>query len=263
MPHGSGGRVVREFGQTNVDFIKDKACFLKYKNPGSLNPNDEYCLPYAIVIGKAFIQSTNGEIGTAVYKNYQRSYNTLRKEALKLCRLVEVKISELKGGCSFDEVKKFQRVESKKPMYTDREYNGKYKLNIMLQENHYTAMRSVKACFGARYICPECHTHTHTKADHFCKYACTQCQSSPKCDPKVALITCDVCNRHFYGYNCYMNHLNKDGKGKTVCESKKNCPLCKSYMENNHVCGKRECFTCEEVVDKDNHFCHIRDKTKR
>lgn len=43
MPQG-GGRVTRGFDETNTDFIKNKACYLKYVNPSLNDPEDENCL---------------------------------------------------------------------------------------------------------------------------------------------------------------------------------------------------------------------------
>lgn len=152
LPHGSGNpRIKREFGQSSVEFIEEKAAFYKYANPLFKYPDDEYCLPYALVISRAVRQSKNGEIPLRAYKNYMRFFSTLRKEAEKLCREAGVNISELKGGCSFDEVRKFQsilpeyqiliyRIDSSKPQYFDARYDGKTKLNIMLHNEHYNAM---------------------------------------------------------------------------------------------------------------------------
>lgn len=49
MPHGSGGvRIARKFGQTKENFINDKACYMKYVF--AVYPNEEYCLPNALVV---------------------------------------------------------------------------------------------------------------------------------------------------------------------------------------------------------------------
>lgn len=156
-----------------------------------------------------------------------------------MCKSAGVKISKLKGGCSIDEVRKLQRVlkdyriviydpNSTRPLYTDERYNGKQPLNIMLCGNHYTAMRSVQACFGARYLCEECHTHTSTRAKHKCKYACSQCLTIPRCEQEKILTFCPDCNRTFFGEKCFTNHLKSRNKksNSTTCQTKKNCPTC-------------------------------------
>lgn len=276
MPRGGGNpRITRKFGETNTDFILNKACFLKYQNPSKKNPGDEYCLPYALVISRAFNQSRNNEIGKRVYQNYLRSYKTLRTAAEELCSKAGVNISRLRGGCSFDEVKRFQSVlpnyqivvfapDSKKPIHVDSRYNGKQNLNIMLHKNHYRAMRSLPACFGAHYICPQCYSHTDRKQSHVCKYACTQCNGNPKCDTTSPLIPCSSCYRNFYGRECFSNHLKAMGKSNSVCSYKQNCPKCKCRNFEGHICGKRHCFTCEKVVDKENHQCYMpKSETKR
>lgn len=222
-----------------------------------------------MIIGSAYIQSDNGEIRRRVYEKYQRNIRTLRAAAEELCQSADVNISELSGGCSFDEVKKFQRVlpeyqiviygsGSIQPLYTDNRYTGKTTLNIMFHNKHYLAMRSVKACFGARYICPQCHTHSTLKSSHACKYSCRQCLATPKCDStSKALATCTACYRNFYGYDCYMKHLLPQVGSKITCEIKKNCGSCKAPLEKDHSCGKRRCFTCDKIVNNDNHLCHM------
>lgn len=266
MPHGTG-RVTRKFGQTTADFIENKACYIKCT--GSNNPDDKYCLPYALVLSRAWARVLDKASSHATFRKIKDSFILVRDEALQLCDDAGVRISDLYGGCSFDEVKMFQRIlpqyqiviygsESVKIMYTDKRYEGKRVLNIMLHDNHYTAMRSVQACFGARYICFQCETHTNTKADHVCKYACTQCQVTPKCNTDQLKTSCSTCNRFFYGFDCYFNHLKKGKKGKkNTCELKKNCPKCKSSLSKGHICGKRRCFTCEKLVKKDNHLCFM------
>lgn len=108
--HGGGDRIPRKFGQSNVDFIQNKACFLKYANPFKNNPNDEYCLPYALIISRAYSLFAGGEKTRHFYQKYQKKFSMLRSAAKKLCRKAGVVMSQLRGGCSFDEVKKFQRV---------------------------------------------------------------------------------------------------------------------------------------------------------
>lgn len=148
--------------------------------------------------------------------------------------------------------------DSKTPMHVDDRYNGKWKLNIMLHNKHFTAMRSLQACFGAKYICIDCNTHTRTRAMHFCKYSCTQCLSPMKCPQRNPLMSCAACNRTFFGPGCYNNHLQKTKSQKcSTCDLKKNCPTCFSSLYKGHVCGKKMCYTCEKLVSKIDHLCYM------
>lgn len=268
MPHGSG-RVIRNFGQSNTDFISKKACYFKYKHNSKKYPNDNYCLPYALVITRAHARSKSGELKKYAYRNYLNRFKSLRSESEELCVLAGVNMNKLKDGCSLDEVMKFQNVlknyqiviyeaNSKLPIYSDPIYFGKTKLNIMLHKNHFYGMRNITACFGAKYICPHCHTHTDTRAKHVCKYSCSQCLVFPKCSEFVTFIRCKDCNRTFFGEKCYQNHLKlADGAQNSTCEAKKNCPICFSQLTDEHKCGMRGCFTCEKLVPKNNHFCFM------
>ena len=86
LPHGSGRTIRREFGQTNTDFINEKASFLKYQNPAEYYPDDEYCLPYALVLAKIHRQELNGGIKKRTLQNYQRYFKTLRRAVEKPCK---------------------------------------------------------------------------------------------------------------------------------------------------------------------------------
>lgn len=181
-------------------------------------------------------------------------------------------VKNLKAGCCIDEVVQFQRVlknyqiviyeiNSKIPIYTDPAYTGKTALNIMFNQDHFMGMRSVQACFGSKYICPHCYTHTSTRAKHYCKYSCSQCMSSPRCLNGLNLqdlIFCKVCSRTFFGDDCFNRHLAlKHNAKKTTCEMIKNCPKCYCHLTDKHVSGKRACFTCQKLVDKHNYQCYM------
>ncbi len=151
MPHGSG-RIVRSFGETNADFILKKASFMKYTIPEGKRfkkyLNDGYCLPYALVIARAYDEFSLLPKSTrkhSYYNKYQTRFKGLREKAEELCRLAGVVIP--KEGCTFDEVKQFQAIlpeyqlvvygaDSKTPKYFDSSYSGKRKLCLMLQEEH-------------------------------------------------------------------------------------------------------------------------------
>lgn len=269
MPHGSGGRVTRRLGETMTSFINRKATYIKYENPLLHDPMDEYCLPYALIISRKWVKFGDKEITNAEFQRILK-YRNLRPAAEELCSNAGVIMSNRRDGCSFDEVKRFQRYlhqyqiviygsESQKPLYTDDRYQSKRRLNIMFHNNHYTAMRSVAACFGARYFCEYCSVQTDTKAKHLCKYACTQCLVTPKCDTDIAKVECVTCHRFFYGIECYLNHTKKSGKknAKTVCETRKNCPKCRYTFSKGHSCGKKLCLTCKKFVTKYNHLCYM------
>lgn len=261
MPHGTGRG--NRFGKTADEFIKDIPSFIKY----SVGMKDNYCLPYALVVTMAWARKESGEISYSDYKKFKRC-KLMKIEGDKLCRRAGVDMDRMTNGCSLDEVKLFQRAlpdyriviyetNSRKPVYADIRYAGKPSLNIMLHDNHYTGMRNVQACLGAHYICPDCFTHSNSKLTHRCIYACTQCQTTPKCDKDTPKVTCSACRRYFYGMTCYLNHLNKTTKGLSVCDTLKNCDICQNPLTKGHKCGLRYCVVCEKQVSSVSHFCHM------
>lgn len=109
LPHGSGGSIAkRNVGESSADFIKKKACFLKYAIPPY--HKDQYCLPYVLVLGRAHLQYKHGEISKKECERYQRSFKILRGAAVNLCLEAGVDMTAITLGCSFDEVRKFQAV---------------------------------------------------------------------------------------------------------------------------------------------------------
>lgn len=278
VPHG-GTLIKRSLGESSTDFIQKKACFLKYKIPPY--HKDQYCLPYALVMSRAYIRFKLGEITKKDYERYRTGFRLLRGEAINLCLEAGVNMTALFNGCSIDELRKFQSIlcdyqivlytgiNMKNRPYTDSRYTSdNRKINIMLHENHYYAMRSVSACFAVTYICPDCHTTSKSTTTHSCKYACSFCEGKSKCVPcsDDDMITCEECNRDFLGDICYINHILPKGRGKlSVCDARKKCPICQTgYRSNNkHICGKHYCKICESY-ESNTHQCHMPVyKTKR
>lgn len=279
LPHGKGGAVTRGIGETSTEFIQRKACFLKYKIPAY--HKDEYCLPYALVLGRAAVRCNLGEISTNELQRYKSCFKLLRGEAVNLCLEAGVNMSALFAGCSLDEVRKFQTIlpdyqivlymgmdMKTRPHSDSRFYSEDRKINIMLHDNHYNVMRSVSACFAVSYICPDCYTKALSVSVHKCKYACSFCEHRPKCNPcsDDDMITCDECYRDFLGDQCFINHLMPKGKAKlNVCDIRKKCPICHvGYQRNSeHFCGIHYCKICEKYVTN-THQCHMPVyKTKR
>lgn len=85
IPHGAG-RVLRNFGEDTFDFINRKPSFLNPKFKFK-KKNDERCLPYALIIGKAYVEGRIGFGKKRGHSKYQRNYRTLRSAADFLCKL--------------------------------------------------------------------------------------------------------------------------------------------------------------------------------
>lgn len=94
---------------------------------------------------------------------------------------------------------------------------------------------------------------------HSCSRACRDCRdSSCKAGRDEPRTFCQECLRYFGGPGCFTLH-----KTNGTCQDVKRCPTCRQQLRppEKHVCGKRQCGFCREMVDKD-HLCYIQ-KQKR
>ena len=82
-----------------------------------------------------------------------------------------------------------------------------------------------------------------------------------KCEGKE--ITCDKCNRKFFGKRCFKNHFKNrskvEDKMDIVCDTVKKCLDCKRIITgkyvNCHKCGHSECNNCNKYIGKNHkHF---------
>ena len=71
-------------------------------------------------------------------------------------------------------------------------------------------------------------------------------------------MTCDKCNRTFFGQNCFDEHLRNRSKGKkrdVVCELVQKCLKCHRTVGDltKHVCGHTICSNCKLYCDPQTH----------
>ena len=81
--------------------------------------------------------------------------------------------------------------------------------------------------------------------------------SIPPCPYADVRIPCEACNRQFRSRTCFDKHkTNKLGK-KTVCEKKKNCVTCNTFIsDKKHECFKPFCTICNQNREIGN-FCFM------
>jgi len=81
--------------------------------------------------------------------------------------------------------------------------------------------------------------------------------SVPPCSYDDARIPCESCNRQFRSRTCFdKQKKNKIGK-KTVCEKKRNCTTCNSFIgDKRHECFKAYCNICNQNREI-GHFCFM------
>lgn len=79
---------------------------------------------------------------------------------------------------------------------------------------------------------------------------------------------CTLCNRLFFGAECYTRHLHGTKTKRSLCDVKKKCPACQkvhghldpdksSKKKEKHKCGWDLCPFCEKNVELATHKCYI------
>lgn len=133
--------------------------------------------------------------------------------------------------------------------------------------NHFPGLRSVPALLNRSYYCNHCEKgYDHEDFSHHNCFGqnCSACKRTNKTSPNFHLkITpdfyCSVCNRYFYGQNCFETHK-QSKKGKSVCSQVRKCAQCcqeyKVQKKKKHRCYQYTCSNCKEEKDI-NHRCYI------
>lgn len=259
IPIGCGRRTF--IGKSTVDFYKIHANSLYTPN---LYINDgNICLPAAIIIGKAYADGIQG----------QNMYNFLtyapnRSELIKEARNVAIAAGvDYTNGCGLDEIRKFQNhlrneynitvynSRSGKSVYYTSPFQNNRKINLLLDENHYSVIKSLTAVFACDYFCDYCAESYHKPYQHTnCPFKCNRCFCPMPCVP-LTDIKCHDCNRTFLSPRCFQNHVDKK-----ICLRIRLCPQCtKTYTYNKskkHICGIRYCNLCKEEKPS-RHECFI------
>ena len=164
--------------------------------------------------------------------------------------------------------------------------HGDILLGLLLEDEHYNALTTLKGLFGHSYFCPHClkgynplgeHACPNNKANH-CG-ACMQKGSEDHAEAyksyRQADLACgDQCHRFFYGHQCLDAPKLKAMSGKpvgpdrpSVCDTCRKCPECRTLLRGRqeiqrHPCGCVQCRCCKEIVDVHEHRCFLqREKT--
>ncbi|KAL9977100.1 hypothetical protein ACROYT_G014471 [Oculina patagonica] len=68
----------------------------------------------------------------------------------------------------------------------------------------------------------------------------------------------------FAGDECYANHCRPNKNGQSVCQRFYKCTKCQKIFSHkrrspeDHQCGEKLCFNCEEYVDPNTHLCYMK-----
>jgi G:T-mismatch repair DNA endonuclease (very short patch repair protein) len=131
-----------------------------------------------------------------------------------------------------------------------------YILNLLLENEHFHAIRSLAGCFARKFFCQFCSQGYDRVQDHKnCVYTCDLCFNMPPCSKlRTSLDSekhCNKCCRTFYSDKCYSNHQ------VGICDKVRNCSKCLRFIgQYGHKCGMRYCRTCMKQREIE-HFCYI------
>ena len=132
-------------------------------------------------------------------------------------------------------------------------------LYLLLHNNHYYVIKSMKAYLKKSYFCDECKIGYRNLSRHKCSSICASCcrkitecklVSQRVCGFVNENIKCSITARND---DCYQMH-----KTKYCCELTC-CLKCGAFKNNKHVCDDfhRWCNNCNKTVEM-NHFCFIK-----
>lgn len=259
IPVGCGRR--SHVGKSNDNFFKIHKNFIF--TPKLRVQDGNICLPVAIIIGKAY---ADGCIAQNLYNflTYPGNIDELVSTARTLANDAGV---NYENGCGIDEIRKFEEFLSNEynltvygsrdgrfVYYKSRSRNSRH-INLLLDNNHYSVIKSLTAVFASSYFCSYCAKPYTTKFEHKkCPFKCNRCLASPPCEGGVQ-IKCLDCNRIFLNANCFDNHIKS-----YVCLKIRICNQCTIQYtfdkKKPHVCGTKFCNTCKKIMPV-RHECFI------
>ena len=117
------------------------------------------------------------------------------------------------------------------------------------------------------FLCKKYYSHTckegYTHRDkHKCPTKCLACfKSDSNC--RNSEITCNDCNRVFFGQIWFDEHKRNRGTGKkrdVVCELVQKCLGCKRTVCDlkKHICGYSDCSNCGVYCNPQNYKCYMK-----
>lgn len=217
---GSGWKKENPGYMSYEQMLKKKKCIVTIKN------KDELCAARAIVTMKALADDD---------PHYQELRDGRWRQGM-LAKKFHREVGVPEGQCGLQEMKQIQhqmpryQIQVFEAMqgllwYKDRAYdNVPQKIYLLKMENHFHGLRSVPALLNRSYYCNHCKKgYDHEDFSHHNCFGqnCSACKRTNKTCPNFHLrITpdfyCSVCNRYFYGQNCFEAHKQSE-KGKSVC----------------------------------------------
>ena len=198
----------------------------------------------------------------------------LKLEAKKLHALAKVPTD---GGCSIEELKKFQKaikdfqivvfsLQSKEELlFKGPEKSRKIYLILDEETKHYNVISGPKAFFGYQSYCETCNKPYQKRYEHSCEVKCFRCSGNHDPTDPLDMIKCDDCFLDFYGQECFDIHKAISGnQKKSICMLYRVCTLCGvPSRTTSHRCGIL-CKKCHVYHAKDvEHQCFMKPKKIR
>ena len=263
VPRGKGRLAVTK------DNVSRKKSVITIKN------TDSMCLARAIVTAVANINKHRWT--TSQLKNgFNKSRKLQETEAKKLHKEAEVPISLF--GSTLEDVKRFSKHlkveinivdgdQFNEIIFTCEATNSGRHIYLLKNQNHYDVITSMPGFLCKDYYCHECKKPYTQRDKHKCPTKCIACFKSFPNGKKCSLppITCDECNRSFFGLECFEEHKRDRSEGykpDIVCEKVAKCLKCdrtiKEMPLKDHICGHSKCSNCKKYDDLTTHKCFMK-----
>jgi len=148
-------------------------------------------------------------------------------------------ISVINGDKGFVEKYLYKGVKNEKFIY------------IILTNNHYDTIPSIKRYFNHSYFCDSCKRGTKNVGKHYCKETCFCCYNQNCLKISKEKRKCQKCKVYSRNFKCMQRH------NFVVCNKKEFCKKCDFIKFKKHVClNQKYCSNCKLNVDFD-HRCFI------
>ena len=262
-------KVPRGKGRLHVarNTVARKKCIITIKN------DDSTCLARAIVTAMANTNKTKWS--PAQLQAFRKSRKLQTDEALKLHDEAAVEVNDF--GSTLEDVKKFSEhlgvqiniVDSdhfNEIIYSSEEVGDM--IYLYKNKNHFDVITSMPGFLCKSYYCHTCKKPYTGRDKHKCPSKCIACfkyfPDGVKCSGDV--IQCNICNRSFFGQDCFDEHKRNRSTGKPniVCETVGKCLNCertitttKDTSLKDHICGYSKCSNCYEYCDMSAHKCYM------
>ena len=249
------------------DTVSRKNCIITIKN------DDTICLARAVVTSLANLHPERWS-KTQLKNGFNSSRKLQRDQAMKLHEEVNVEINDY--GNDLSDIEKFAKhlgieinvidAEQFNSIIYTANKGSEDKIYLLKNRNHFDSIKSLTAFHDTPYYCHECKKAYTERDKHKCPSKCLSCftyAKDIKCEGTE--ITCEKCNRKFFGKRCFKNHLKNrskvEGKTDIVCDTVKKCNDCSRIITgkyvNCHKCGYSECTNCGKYVGK-GHKCYLK-----